>query len=317
MLVRGLGIVLEEPTVAAVERKSGDVVDVGRSALELAERLPDSIEIAWPMRNGAVADAGLANRFLTRLIRPYKGDFWEKTRLVITVASSTSPIERRSVRDAGKRAGGAQVFLIEHVMAAALGTDLPIHEPVGTMIVDVGAGITEAALLSLGSIVASSGVRSGSADVDIAIKNVLRRDYGIVITAHTAEEIKLAISDVPSEEQVMIEARGHATVDGATVTAILEREEVQNILDDYVAASIDAVRATLVQAPPELGQDIILRGVHLAGGGAMLGGLARRLSEEFVLPVHVMPDASRAAVRGAGKCLEAPDTLRDLFLSGS
>ena len=296
-----------------MERRTGEVIDVGRSALHLVERRSE-LDAVWPMRNGVVSDAGVLQRFVTRLMRPYGGSFLDRLHLVVAVPSSSSPIERRSVREAGRRAGASQVHLIEHVMAAALGANLPLHEPVGTMILNVGAGITEAALLSLGCIVASSSVRSGSADIDLAIKNVLRREYAMVISDRTAEDIKLALSGVPANEQVMIEARGQMAIDGSTVTAILERDEVQSILDEYVAASVEAVRATLVQAPPELGQDVLSRGVHLAGGGALLGGLAPRLVEAFGVPVHVIDEPERAVINGAGKCLEAKEDLRSLFI---
>jgi len=199
-------------------------------------------------------------------------------------------------------------------MAGALGADLPVSEPVGTMIVDVGAGVTEAALVSLGSVVASSVVRQGSGEIDVAIKNMLRRDYGMIVTNQTSEEIKFALAHVGGDNQMMIEARGEMLIDGSVITAILEREEVQPVVEDHLAVCSEAVRNTLVQAPPELAQDIIANGIYLIGGGAMLGGLAEYVGSEFSLPVHVPPEPERVVVRGAAKCLEAMGQLSSLFV---
>lgn len=314
IFVRGQGVVVDEPTVVAIDRSSGDVVEAGVAAVELAENNPDRLDLVSPMRNGLVADAAKAQQLISRLLKPYSGGFRDRVRLVIAVSSTASPIERRSLREAAKRAGASDVHLIEHVMAAALGGDLPLHEPVGTMVVDVGAGVTEAALLSLGYIVASSSVRSGGHDIDGEIKQLLRRDYGVVVSDRIAEEIKLAVSESAGDESVMIEARGRLSVDGSTVTAILEREDVQPLLDAHIAAAAEAVRATLIHAPPELGQDLFTRGVHLAGGGARLAGLQQHLIEEFELPVHVLADPERVVVIGAAKCLEAVGRLKDLFV---
>lgn len=313
VFVRGQGVVVDEPTLAAVERRSGDVVEVGSAAIRLAESEPDKFELVSPMRNGSIAEPAVAQQLIGRFLKHHSGGFRDRLRLVVAVSSSASPIERRSIREAAKRAGASDVYLIEHVMAAALGGDLPLHEPVGTMVVDIGAGVTEAALLSIGYIVASSSVRSGGHDVDAEIKQLLRRDYGVVVSNQIAEEIKLVASDSP-DESVMIEARGQLSVDGSTVTAILERQDVQPVLDSHVAAAVEAVRATLVNAPPELGQDLFTRGIHLAGGGARLGGLQARLGDEFGLPVHVLDHPDRVVVMGAAKCLEAVDRLKDLFV---
>jgi rod shape-determining protein MreB and related proteins len=313
--VRDRGVVVEEPSVVAVERRSGDVVDAGRSALYLAEESPDRFDLKWPVRHGVAEDAALVQRLVAKLIRPLTGGFMERTRVIVAVPSATSPLERRVVREACKRAGASTVHLIEHVMAAALGGDLPVHEPIGTMVVDVGAGISEAALISVGAIVGSSSVRAGGGDVDRAIKAILRREYGLIITDNTAEHIKLAIgADVGTGQSVMVEARGERAVDGSVMTAILERDEVQSVVDDHIAGAIESVRACLVQAPPELAQDLFSRGVYLSGGGALLGGLASRISSEFALPVHVMVDPDRAVIMGTGKCLEAMESLQKLFI---
>lgn len=310
------GLIVDEPTVIAVDRRTGDVKDFGRVALQLFDNDPDGIDLVWPMSAGAVSDPIALQRLLSRVLRPLSSGFMNRTRVLITVSSGSTAAERRAVRDAAKRAGASSVQLIEHVVAAALGADLPIHEPVGTFILDVGAGVTEAALLSLGSVVSSATVRAGSATVDGSIKNVLRREYGMVISDITAEEIKLAMSNAPVGKDTLIEARGQMAVDGSTMTAILERDEMQKVLDAYLDASVDAVRECLVSVSPDLAQDVVARGMYIVGGGAQLGGLRERLRNEFAIEINVIADADRVVVAGAAKCLEDPDSLRRLFVGG-
>lgn len=314
VVVRGAGLIVDELSVVALDRKSGEPVAFGREAVARSEADPDRIEQVWPVRNGAAHDETALHRLLARIIRPQITGMFERARVVITVPSCATPFERRSVREATRRAGASSVHLIAHGIAAALGADLPIHEPVGTCIVDVGAGVTEATLISVGSVVASSSARSGSVDVDSGIKHVLRRDYGMVISDRTAEHIKLAAGRLHAGEGQLIEARGTLALDGSTMTAILEREEVQDVMDSYLASAIEAVRSCLVQAPPELSQDLITQGLYLCGGGALLGGLADRLAAEFTLPVKVLANPDRVVVNGAGKCLESMDTMKTLFI---
>lgn len=314
VISRGTGLIVDELAVVAVDRRTQEPVAFGREAVSRSEADPARIEQVWPVRNGTANDEMALHRLLARIIRPQITGMFERARLVITVPSCASPFERRSVREAARRAGASTVHLLEHGMAAALGADLPIHEPIGTFVVDVGAGVTEASLISVGSVVATSSVRTGSVDVDAGIKQVLRREYGMVITDRTAEHIKLAAGRLYQQDDQLIEARGTLATDGSAVTAILERDEVQSIVDSYLASAIDAVRSCIVQAPPELSQDLITQGIHLCGGGALLGGLAERLAEEFGLPVRVLPSPDRVVVNGAGKCLESMDTLRSLFI---
>lgn len=314
VIVRGSGLVVDELSVVACEQRTGEPVAFGRDAMARAEAEPERIELVWPIRNGAANNELALQQLLARIIKPQITGFFERARVVMTVPSDASPFERRSVREAARRAGASSVHLIEHGMAAALGADLPIHEPIGTCVVDVGAGVTEAALISVGSVVAASSVRSGSVDVDLGIKHLLRREYGMVISDRTAEHIKLAAGRMQQAEGQLIEARGTMTLDGSTMTAILERDEVQPVLDLYLAAAEEAVRSCLVQAPPELSQDLLTQGLYLCGGGALLGGLADRLSQSFGLPVHVIPNPDRVVVNGAGKCLESMDTMKPLFI---
>ncbi len=306
------GLIIDEPTVAAVDIGTGDVLDIGRAALQLAAQSPTSVDAVWPMQHGVVDDDATLQRFITRLIRPLSGGFMERMRLVAAVPSTATPIERRTIRDASKRAGVSEVHLVEQVIAAALGGDLPVHEPIGSMVVNVGAGITEAALLSLGSVVAISSVRAGGADVNEAIRNLLRRDYGVLITDDTAEDIKITVGRL--DDDAVMEVPGELVLDGSTVTAIMERSDVATIVDRHVEQTIEAVRAALVQAPPELAQDVSLNGIHFAGGGALLAGLPERVGAAFSLPVHTLADPAHVVVRGAGKCVEAIEDLKPLFL---
>jgi rod shape-determining protein MreB len=314
VVVRGSGLVVDELSVVACDRKTAEPVAFGREAIARAEAEPQRLEAIWPVRNGAADNELALQQLLARIIRPQITGLFERAHVVITVPSCTSPFERRSVREATRRAGASNVHLIEHGMAAALGADLPIHEPVGTCVVDVGAGVTEATLISVGAVVASSSVRSGSVDVDAGIKQVLRREYGMVISDRTAEHIKLAAGRLQHADGQLIEARGTLALDGSTITAILERDEVQSVMDSYLASAEEAVRSCLVQAPPELSQDLITQGLYLCGGGALLGGLADRLAQTFGLPVRVLANPDRVVVMGAGKCLESMDVLRSLFV---
>jgi rod shape-determining protein MreB len=219
------------------------------------------------------------------------------------------------VLEAARRAGAAATYLIEQPMAAAIGAGLPIHEPLGNMVVDVGGGTTEVAVISLGGIVALEAVRVGSFDIDAAIQSYVRREYGIAIGERTAEEIKLAIgSAFPLDDEFKAEVRGRDLMTGLPKTIILSPDEVRDAIEEHVRAICDAVVRALAQTPPELAQDLILQGIHLVGGGSMLRGLDRRIAEETALPVHLVDAPLECVVLGAGRCLESFDRLKDMFM---
>lgn len=314
VFVRGHGVVVDEPSVAIVDVRSGDVVEYGNPALNEPADDSGRFEQVSFMRNGAVDSPLVAGQFLSRLIHPYVGRFAERTRMVMCVPSSTTDVERRAIEQVAKKAGASNVYLIEQLMAAALGNDLPVHEPVGTMIVAVGAGTTEVAMLSLGSVVAIGGVRRGSAHLDVEIREMLRREYGMDISRQAAEQVKIALSGLSSDGSMMIEAAGRQLVDGSAMTAIMSPSEVQPFLDNYLHAVVEATRECLVASPPELAQDLFTRGVYLAGAPAANPKLSARLCDEFGLPIKVMNESATAAVTGAGKCLEALESLRGLFV---
>lgn len=261
-----------------------------------------------------VSDPKAVGWFVSELVRALGKGRVQRLSMIINVPFATSPLERRVVREAGRDAGAGTVRLLEQSIAAALGGDLRMHEPAGTVVVDAGAGVVEAALISLGSVVARSSARVGSADIDRSIQTLLRRDYGIDVSDSTAEQIKIAVGaakvDVP-----MVEATGMSLVDQTSVTAILDGSDVQSEFDRYLNGVNNCVRECLVHAGPDLAQDVIEAGIHLAGGAAQWPGLALGISKEFDIPVHVLGEPKFAGIRGAAKCSESPESLEELFLS--
>jgi rod shape-determining protein MreB len=238
--------------------------------------------------------------------------------VLICVPSAITHVEQRAVLEAARRAGAAQTFLIEQPMAAAIGAGLPIHEPMGNMVVDVGGGTTEVAVISLGGVVALEALRVGSFDVDAAIQSYVRREYGIAIGERTAEEIKLAIGSAAAvTDEYKAEVRGRDLMSGLPKTIMLVPDEVRGAIEEQVRAICDAVVACLARTPPELAQDLILNGVHLVGGGSMLRGLDRRISKETDLPVHLVDAPLECVVLGAGRCLENFDSLKEMFMARS
>jgi rod shape-determining protein MreB len=238
-----------------------------------------------------------------------------RTRVLICVPSAITHVEQRAVLEAARRAGAAQTFLIEQPMAAAIGASLPIHEPLGNMVVDVGGGTSEVAVISLGGVVALEAVRVGGFDMDAAIGAYVRREYGVAIGERTAEEIKLAIgSAFQSGEQYKAEVRGRDLTTGTAKIIVLSPEEVRDAVDEPVRAITDIIVRALSQTPPELAQDLIHQGIHLVGGGGLLRGMDRRISKETALPVHLVDAPLECVVLGAGRCLESFDRLKEMFM---
>src|SRR5213082_3646755 len=244
-------------------------------------RTPGYIVAVRPLRGGAITDFDITQRMIRLLLQRVGVNRFNRPRVVICVPSAITEVERRAVTEAARRAGAADAQLIEQPMAAAIGADLPIDEPVGNMVIDIGGGTSETAVISLGGIVALEAVRVGSFDIDNAIQSYVRREYGIAIGERTAEEIKLAIgSAYPSEDEVKAEVRGRDLMSGLPKTVILSPEEVRIAVDEQVRAIVDSVVQCLGASPPELAQDLIIEGIHLVGGGGMLRGFDRRISEE-------------------------------------
>jgi rod shape-determining protein MreB and related proteins len=312
---RDRGIVLNEPTVIALNEKTQEVLAMGHDAWQMIGRTPGYIVAVRPLRKGAITDFDITQRMIRLLLKRAGVTRFNRPRVLICVPSAITEVERRAVEEAARRAGAADPYLIHQPMAAAIGAGLPIHEPLGNMVVDVGGGTTETAVISLGGIVALQAIRVGSFDIDASIQTYVRRDYGMAIGERTAEEIKLAIgSAYPVDDSVKAEVRGRDLMTGLPKTVILSPDEVRAAIDEQVSAIVDSVVQCLGQAPPELAQDLIAQGIHLVGGGGMLRGLDRRLQEETAIPVRMVDAPLECVVLGAGRCLEAFESLKVMFM---
>jgi rod shape-determining protein MreB len=312
---RNRGIVLNEPSVIALNSRTGDVLAMGHEAWQMIGRTPGYIVAVRPLRGGAITDFDITQRMIRLLLQRVGVNRFNRPRVVICVPSAITEVERRAVTEAARRAGAADAQLIEQPMAAAIGAGLPINEPVGNMVIDVGGGTSETALISLGGIVALQAVRVGSFDIDAAIQTYVRREYGIAVGERTAEEIKVAIgSAYPTLDEFKAEVRGRDLMSGLPKTVILSPEETREAIDEQVAAVVDSVIACLGQAPPELAQDLIVRGMYLVGGGALLRGFDLRISEETEIPVHLVDAPLECVVLGAGRVIENYDRLKSMFM---
>jgi rod shape-determining protein MreB and related proteins len=281
-------------------------------------RTPGYIVAVRPLRGGAITDFEITERLIRMLFQRAGVSRFYRTRVLICVPSAITHVEQRAVLEAARRAGAAQTFLIEQPMAAAIGASLPIHEPLGNMIIDVGGGTSEVAVISLGGVVSLEAVRVGGFDMDAAIGSYVRREYGVAIGERTAEEIKFAIgSAFQSGEQYKAEVRGRDLTTGTAKIIVLSPEEVREAIDEPLRAITEIIVRALSQTPPELAQDLILQGVHLVGGGGLLRGMDQRISKETALPVHLVDAPLESVAQGAGRCLESFDSLKEMFMERS
>jgi rod shape-determining protein MreB len=315
--VRGRGVVLNEPSVVAVNRDTGAMVAVGTEAKKMIGRTPGNIVAIRPLKDGVIADFETTERMLRYFIQKvHRRSHLAKPRLVVCVPSGITGVERRAVKDAGYQAGARQVHIIEEPMAAAIGAGLPVADPVGSMIVDIGGGTTEVAVVSLGGIVTSASIRTGGDEIDAAVIAWVKKEYSLMLGERTAEEIKMAIgSAFPRPDEPQAEIRGRDLVTGLPKTIVVSAEEVRRAIEEPVNAIVDAVRTTLDKCPPELSGDIMDHGIMLAGGGALLHGLDERLRHETGMPVRVADNALHAVVLGSGKCVEDFERLRAVLSS--
>jgi len=312
---RGQGIILNEPTVIALNSRTQDVLAMGHDAWQMIGRTPGYIVAVRPLRGGAITDFDITQRMIRLLFQRAGVSRMYRARVLICVPSAITHVEQRAVLEAARRAGAASTHLIEQPMAAAIGAGLHIHEPLGNMVIDIGGGTTEVAVISLGGVVSLEAVRVGSFDIDAAIQAFVRRTYGIAIGERTAEEIKLAIgSAYPTPDEFRAEVRGRDLMSGLPKVIVLTPEEVRDAIEEQVRAICDAVIAALSRTPPELAQDLILNGINLVGGGGMLRGLDLRISKETSLPVRLVDAPLECVVEGAGRCLESFDLLKDMFM---
>jgi rod shape-determining protein MreB len=312
---RGRGIILFEPTVIALNSRTQDVLAMGNQAWHMIGRTPGHIVAVRPLRGGAITDFEITQR-LIRLIFERSGvNRLQRARVLVCVPSGITHVEQRAVLEATRRAGASQTYLIEQPMAAAIGAGLPIHEPLGNMVVDIGGGTSEVAVISLGGIVALRAVRVGGFDLDHAIQAHLRRVHNVAVGERTAEEVKLAIgSAYPTPEEYKAAVRGRDLMSGMPRTVVLEPEEIREAIAEPVQAVQHAVIQALAETPPELAQDLLEVGIHLVGGGAMLRGLDRLIGRETGVPVRLVDMPLETVVLGAGRCLESFDRLRDMFM---
>ena len=312
---RGSGIVLNEPSVIALNSRTQDVLAMGHEAWQMIGRTPSYIVAVRPLRKGAITDFEVTQRMIRLLMQRVGVSRFNRPRVVICVPSAITAVEKRAVTEAARRAGAAEAYLLEQPMAAAIGAGLPIHEPLGNLVVDIGGGTSEVALISLGGVVALEAVRVGSFDIDAAIQTYVRREYGIAIGERTAEEIKVTIGSAwPTDDEFAAEVRGRELMSGLPKTVVLTAAEVREAIDEPVSAMADALVTCLGRAPAELAQDLISQGIHLVGGGALLRGLDARLAHDSSVPVQLGDAPLECVVLGAGHCIESYDQLKVMFM---
>lgn len=301
--VKGQGIVMREPSVVAVERGTSNVLAVGSEAKRMLGRTPGNIVAIRPMKHGVIADFEITEAMLRYFIKKVNKRV-RRPRIVIAIPSGITEVEKRAVKDSAERAGAGEVFLIEEPIAAAIGVGLPIQEPVGNMIIDIGGGTTEIAVISLAGIVFSRSIRIGGDEMDEAIIENLKKSYNLMIGERTAEEIKMRIGSVyPLEEEMTMEVKGRDLVAGLPKTVTITSEEVREALLEPIRSIVETAKITLERTPPELASDLIEHGIVIAGGGSLLRGIDKLLSEETGLPVLIAEDPLTAVVSGTGKVL--------------
>ena len=312
--VKGQGIVLREPSVVAIEKETKRVLSIGADAKRMLGKTPSNIIAVRPLRNGVIADFEVTERMIRYFIKKvHNRRSLLHPRIVIGVPSGITEVERRAVRESAEQAGAREVHLIEEPMAAAIGANIPIQEPEGNMIVDVGGGTTEVAVISLGGMVVSKSVDVAGDEMDEAIIQYFRRKYNLLIGENTAEEVKIKIGSVfPLPEETSLEVKGRDQVTGLPKTITITSEEVRSALSEPIKAIIEVIKNTLEETPAELSADLVDRGIVLAGGGSLLRGFAELLSQETELPVNLAEDPLTCVVMGTGKYLEELDNLRIL-----
>ena len=317
--VRGKGIVLNEPSVVAVNIKDGRPLAVGLEAKRMIGRTPSHIQAIRPLKDGVINNFEITEKMLRYFIHRVHQRRFAKPRMVICVPSGVTGVEKRAVQEAAEYAGARKTpFIIEEPMAAAIGAGLPVHEPTGNMVVDIGGGTTEVAVISLGGIVVSQSVRIGGDELDQAVIAFIKKEYSLALGERTAEEIKIALGSAYSlEEEVRAEIRGRDLVTGLPKTIVTSTDEIREALAEPVSAIVDAVKTTLDKTPPELAADIMEQGIVLTGGGALLNGLDVRLSAETGMPIVIAKNPLHSVAIGSGQCLEEFNVLRQVLANAA
>ena len=308
--VRGKGILLREPSVIAIESESRKVLAVGEEAKQMLGRTPGNVVAIRPLKDGVIADFDQTEQMLRGFIRKvHRAGSLVRLTVAVGIPSGATEVERRAVIDAARHAGAQEAYLLEEPMAAAIGAGLPVSEPTGSMVVDIGGGTTEVAVISLGGVVTSQSTRTAGDEIDEAIIAYVRRVYNLLIGARTAEDVKVNIASAyPMEEELSMDVRGRDLVTGLPRSAVLTSSEIREAIADPLNEIVEAVKVTLENTPPELASDIMERGIVLAGGGALLRGMDRLLSAETEMPVHIAPDPLSCVVVGTGRALEESES---------
>ncbi len=316
--VRGRGIVLNEPSVVAINQRTGKALAVGTEAKRMIGRTPEYITAIRPLRDGVIADFDVTEKMLRYFIQKVHRRKWARPRIVVCVPSGITPVERRAVEEAAYHAGARRAYTIEEPMAAAIGCGLPIAEPSGSMVVDIGGGTTEVAVISLGGIVESRSIKIAGDELDTALIAWIKKEHNVLVGERTAEQIKMKIGSAwPYADEPFAEVRGRDLVSGLPKTIQISSSEVREALEEPTQAVVDAVKYTLDKTPPELAADIVERGIVLTGGGALLIGLDLRLAHETGMPIVTAANPLHSVVLGSGKCLEEFDTLHQVLVSSA
>ncbi|MCP4230977.1 MAG: rod shape-determining protein [bacterium] len=316
VFIRGMGVVLDEPSVVAISRKKREILAVGGEAKKMLGRTPQSIVAIRPLKDGVIADFRVAEemiKYFIRKVRPRRTVI--KPRIAVCVPTGITDVEKRAVRDSAVAVGAREVLLIEEPVAAAIGVGLPISKPVGSMVADIGGGTTEVAVLSMNGIVCKASIRIAGDEIDEEIDAYMKKAYGLLVGEQTAEYIKMeACSAYPLEKEITISIKGRDIAAGIPKTIKISSKEMREAINESLQTIIAAIRSTLEDTPPDLSADIKRDGIVLAGGGSLLKGLDKAISEELDLPVRVAADALTCIVTGTGMVLENPEAYGDLIL---
>ena len=312
--VEGRGIVLNEPSVIAVNSKTNEVLAIGQNAWEIIGRTPGHIVAVRPLRSGAITDFDITQKMIRLVLQKAGVSRISKPKVIICVPSAITEVEMLAVEEATRQAGASEVILLEQPFAAAVGANLPVEEPVGSMIIDIGGGTSESAIISLGGIVTSKSVRIGGFDLDASIQTYLRREYGLAVGEKTAEEIKITIAAAnKTSTPIKAEVKGRDILTGLPKLLVISRNEIYDALRENINEIVHSVKETLSEAPPDLSQDLISYGIHLTGGSGQLTGLDQRLANETMLPIQLVDTPLECVAIGAGKCLKSFEYFKDYY----
>ena len=316
--VRGQGIVLNEPSVVAINTRDNRALAVGLEAKRMIGRTPSHIQAIRPLRDGVIADFDITEKMLRYFIKKVQPRRWARPRIIVCVPSGITGVERRAVEEAAYHAGARRAYTIEEPMAAAIGVDLPVYEPTGSVIVDIGGGTSEVAVISMGGIVVARSIRVGGDEMDEAVVNWVKKEYNLLLGDRTAEQVKMAVGSCwPFSDEPNAEIRGRDLVTGLPKTVVISAAEVREAIEEPIQGIIDAIKFCLDKTPPELSADVMERGIVLTGGGALLRGLDVRIAHETGTPVITADRPLHSVVIGSGRCLDEFDRLHEVLTSSA